>query len=428
MPSAFNSNQHGFRGGHSCLSQLLNHFDKATWFLEHGKPVNVEYINFANSFDKADIGITLRRLKSLGIQGEIGRWLTDFLTNRKQTVLLDGKKSAPQHVTSGVPYGSVLGPLLFLILIGDIDQNTAFSFTSSFADDTRVGRHTEDFEDIQLLQADLDAVYNWAESNELLRYRLMGSTVQNSAGYKSNIGSEIEEKAHVKDLGVKLSSDATFSGHIGEKVASVKTKIGWVLRTFRTQERQPMLALWKQLILCDLDYCSQLWNPSKTGNIQALKLLQRSYLRCINGMQCLNYWEQLGELILYSLERRRERYIAIYIWRILEGHVPNFDMTPVSFQRHPRHGRECLVPRVSGTASSSIQRVHYCFLPIKGPNIFNSLPRSVRNITGCNVETFKTGLDKYLTLVPDEPLIPGYTRYRGKSSNSLLDIPRGFVL
>ena len=80
---------------------------------------------------------------------------------------------------------------------------------------------------------------------ELLRYRLKGSTVQDSAGYKSNIGSEIEEKAHVKDLGVKLSSAATFSGHIGDKVASVKTKIGWVLSTFRTREHQPMLALWK---------------------------------------------------------------------------------------------------------------------------------------------------------------------------------------
>ena len=68
---------------------------------------------------------------------------------------------------------------------------------------------------------------------ELLRYKLRGSTVQDSAGYKSNIGSEIEEKAHVKDLGVKLSSDATFSGHIGDKVAPVKTKIGWVLHTFR---------------------------------------------------------------------------------------------------------------------------------------------------------------------------------------------------
>ena len=189
-----------------------------------------------------------------------------------------------------------------------------------------------------------------------------------------------------------------------------------------------MLALWQQLILCDLNYCSQLWNPSRTGDIQVLELLQRSYLLYISGMQGLYYWEQLGELKLYSLERRRERYIAIYIWRILEGHVPNFDMTPVSFQWHPRRGKECLIPRVSGTASSSIQRVRYCSLPIKGPSIFSSLPRSVRNITGCNVETFKAGLDRYLTLVPDEPLIPGYTRYRGSSSNSLVDRPRGSAL
>ena len=80
-----NSNQHGFRGGHSCPSQLLNHFDKVTWLLEHGKPVNVVYLDFAKALDKVDIGITLCKLKSLGIQGEIGRWLSDFLTNCKQT-------------------------------------------------------------------------------------------------------------------------------------------------------------------------------------------------------------------------------------------------------------------------------------------------------------------------------------------------------
>ena len=98
----FNSNQHGFRGGHACFSQLLNHFDKVTRFLEHGKPVDVVYLDFAKAFDKTDIGITLRKLKSLGIQGENGRWLTDFLTNHKQTVLADARKSVPQRVTSSV--------------------------------------------------------------------------------------------------------------------------------------------------------------------------------------------------------------------------------------------------------------------------------------------------------------------------------------
>ena len=199
----FNPNQHGFRGGRSCLSQLLSYFDKETWFLEHGKPVDVIYLDFAKAFDKVDIGVTLRKLKSLGIRGEVGRWLADFLTNREQTVLVDGSKSNPQPVISGVPQGSVLGPLLFLILIGDIDQNIASSFVSSFADDTRIGRQVEDTEDIRLLQADLKAVYDWAVRNnmefnsdkfELLRYKPRNSYPQSTSSYVSNTGCKIEEK------------------------------------------------------------------------------------------------------------------------------------------------------------------------------------------------------------------------------------------
>ena len=426
----FNSGQHGFRGGHSCLSQLLNHFDKVTSLLEQGKPVDVVYLDFAKAFDKVDIGITLSKLKSIGIRGQLGRWLTAFLTNRQQTVLVNGKKSAPQPVISGVPQGSVLGPLLFLVLIGDIDQDVSSSFLSSFADDTRVGRHIETEEDAQLLQADLNAVYEWARRNnmefnsdkfEIIRYKVKSSTVQESTSYSSDMGSTIEEKTHLRDLGVTLSNDATFTKYISEKITSLKATTGWVLRTFRTRERQPMLTLWKQLILCHHDYCSQLWNPGKIGDIQALELVQRSYIRHIRGLQHLTYWEQLKKLGLYSLERRRERYIAIYIWRILEGHVPNFETTPISSQWHPRRGRECRVPRVLSTAPSHIQKIRYSSLMVMGPRIFNSLPQPIRNLTVCNVETFKARLDKYLASVSDEPSIPGYTQYRRCDTNSLLE-------
>ena len=117
----FNRSQHGFRGGRSCLSQLLNHIDRITSLLESGSAVDVVYLDFAKAFDKVDIGITLRKLKLLGIRGQLGRWLGSFLLDRQQTVVVGGQQSLSHPVISGVPQGSVLGPFLFLVLIGDID-------------------------------------------------------------------------------------------------------------------------------------------------------------------------------------------------------------------------------------------------------------------------------------------------------------------
>ena len=89
------------------------------------------------------------------------------------------------------------------------------------------------------------------------------------------------------------------------------------------------------------------------------------------------------------------KYTAIYMWRILEGHVPNLETTPITSQWHQRHGRECRVPQVSSTAPSVIQKVRYSSLMIAGPQIFNSLPQPIRNLNGCDAETFKARLDKY---------------------------------
>ena len=90
--------------------------------------MDVIYVDFAKAFDKVDIGITLRKLKQLGVVGKLGRWLHNFLTGRTQTVVVNGRRSSPEPMKSGVPQGSVLGPLLFLVLIGDIDKEIVSSF------------------------------------------------------------------------------------------------------------------------------------------------------------------------------------------------------------------------------------------------------------------------------------------------------------
>ena len=136
----FNSTQHGFRRGRSCLSQLLAHFEKVLTCLEDSQCVDVIYLDFSKAFDKVDHSVVLEKLRLFGITGKLHRWIKSFLVDRSQTVMVNGFLSNPVHVKSGVPQGSVLGPLLFLILISDIDKEILHSFLSSFADDTRVGK------------------------------------------------------------------------------------------------------------------------------------------------------------------------------------------------------------------------------------------------------------------------------------------------
>ena len=184
-----------------------------------------------------------------------------------------------------------------------------------------------------------------------------------------------------------------------------------------------MLTLWKSLVLSEHDYCCQLWNPQRVGQIQSLDQLQHFFIKKIYGISNLSYWDQLQVLGLYSLERRRERYIAMYVWKILEGHVPNIgpDDRSITAVWNPRRGRECAVPGISTNAPVRIQNIRRASFAINGPRLFNSLPKYVRDTTNCDKRLFKARLDHYLWQVPDQPLIPGYTAYRQCESNSLLN-------
>ena len=342
----FNHNQHGFRSARSCLSQLLSHFDKIISLLEEGKIVDIIYLDFAKAFDKVDIGLNLNKLQNLGINGKLGRWLRVFLTRRTKQVIVDGCASNPKPVLSGVPQGSVLGPLLFLILIGDIDANITESFISSFADDTRAGNGISSIEDIKRLQADLTVIYDWARRNNMelngdkfehLRYLPNRAASERDLPlYMSSTDTVIEKKDHLRDLGVTMSDSATFKQYISEKANSMKHTMGWILRTFRTREALPLLTLWKSLILSIHDYCCQLWNPCTVGDIQLLELLQYEFNRKITSVRNLSYWDRLSKLCLYSLQRRRERYISIYVWKILEGLVPNISNSSTAIQAKER--------------------------------------------------------------------------------------------
>ena len=116
--------------------QLLEQQDEILSMLEEGANVDMIYLDFSKAFDKCDYGILLKKLKSLGIKGRIGRWIYSFLTDRKQQVVVQGHKSGSSSVISGVPQGSVLGPILFLIYISDIGEKVK-SNLKIYVDDSK---------------------------------------------------------------------------------------------------------------------------------------------------------------------------------------------------------------------------------------------------------------------------------------------------
>ena len=418
-----NENQHGFRAKRSCLSQLIAHYELILEALECNASVDVIYLDFSKAFDKVDHGILMQKLKKFNITGEIGIWIHNFLLNRTQQVTVEKCLSSESQVLSGVPQGSVLGPLLFLILLADIDQDINSSAVSSFADDTRFLKKIEKFLDTQLLQQDLNTVYEWSKRNNMVfnSEKFEGITytapsinsVQRT--YQADDESEITMKEHIKDLGVTMSNDAGFGEHIKTIVRTAKNKLGWILRTFRTRDKLSMLTLWKSLVRPTLDYCCQLWSPISIGKIQEIESLQRTFTSKIDEVRHLNYWERLEALNLYSLERRRERYIIIYIWKILNNHVPNIGIT---MRQSDCRGPTCNVRAIETRALGSIKTKISASLLVKGCQLFNEMPPGIRRMAGVSVLSFKNALDKHLSAIPDQPKLPGYSL--AAENNSLL--------
>ena len=211
-----------------------------------------------------------------------------------------------------------------------------------------------------------------------------------------------------------MSSSNGFTNHIDNIIEKGKQISSWILRSFHSRNQNEMLVLWNSLVLPIVEYCSVLWSPSKIHDIQRLEQLQWSYLRKIKGTRSLNYWQCLLKFKLYSLQRRRERYMITYVWKILEHYAPNVNNN-ISETLNPRLGRKCN----NCTSSNRLKNQQITGI---GISLFNIMPRHIRDCTNMlSIDSFKKALDKFLCQVPDEPHVQGHHQRQAKS-NSLLDV------
>ena len=334
-------------------------------------------------------------------------------------------------VKSGVPQGTVLGPILFLVLINDIDKDISDeSFISLFADDTRIARKVSSEEDIEALQSDLEKLYNWQADNnmlfnskkfEILRYGKDQELKDSTLYMTPNCEDIIEEKECLRDLGILMSKDANFSSHVEHVCSQVRKKSGWILRTFHCRNTWFLKFMWKSLVQGHVDYCSQLYFPQKSADMEKIENLQRNYTKKIPEVRMLDYWQRLKMLKMYSQQRRMERYRVLYVWKILQGISPNCGL---EMTYNERRGREVKIPPIK--SKGTVQSLRESSFQVMGPRLFNSLPKSLRNLQKGSIEDFKRKLDQYLEKIPDEPKLPNYipsaaNQITGIPSNSIID-------
>ena len=217
----------------------------------------------------------------------------------------------------------------------------------------------------------------------------------------------------LRDLGVLVSSDLSWSPHIREIADKARKKAAWVLSVFYTRSVDVMLTLYKSMVRSLLEYCSPLWNPVRISDIQELESVQKAFTARISGLKDIHYWDRLKQLSLMSLQRRRERYIIIHMWKILNGVTTNDLM--IQFVSRPRFGNLATIPPAKKSASAACQSMYDRSFAVMGPRLWNAMPYHLNIIS--DLEQFKNGLTKFLLTVPDMPPIRGYT---SPNSNSLL--------
>lgn len=316
------STQHGFRKGLSCASNLLAFLENVTACVDDKQNVDTIYLDLAKAFDKVPHQRLLLKLKTHGVDGLVCKWIKAWLSDRQQRVCVDGCYSSWRQVWSGVPQGSVLGPVLFLIFINDLD-NGLTSSVLKFADDTKLFRPVTNQSDGQILQNDLDTVCSWAKRWQM-EFNVAKCKVMHFG--KSNIGCKYSmDKQPVdvvdseKDLGVIVSSDLKAEANCKEAYTKANKMLGLISRTIKYRNPTILINLYKSLVRPHLDYCSAVWSPHYIKDKSLLEKVQHRFTRLFHHLRKLSYEERLGHLGLWTLEERRNRADLIEVFKMIKG-------------------------------------------------------------------------------------------------------------
>ena len=390
--------QYGFTKGRSTVTQLLTTIHDWMKDLDEGKSVDAIYLDLRKAFDTVPHQRLVSKLRGYGINGNLLNWVADFLTNRSQFVSINNASSSSVPVTSGVPQGSVLGPILFIYYINDMPDLTDCPM-KIFADDTKAYMTINSLNERDKLQNCIDQLVTWTDT-WLLRFNTdkckvlhIGKKNPHFDYFMTNGDNvnKIEETTAEKDLGVIIDPNLDFDTHITNLVKKSNKLVGMLMRTICHKSKDIIIPLYKALIRSILEYGSPVWNPRLRKHIDMLEGVQRRVTRCIIGTKGMSYEERLAFLKLPSLEFRRLRGGLIEVFKIM--HNCYDPMTTSSlFQRCTNHQTRGHNHKL--TKNTTNTSMFHGFFTNSMINIWNNL--ALDTVNASSVNAFKNRIDKEL--------------------------------
>jgi hypothetical protein len=315
--------QHGFRSKRSCETQLLGLVQELHQNLEDKEQVDMVVLDFSKAFDKVPHKRLMTKLWNYGVKGNTHGWIESFLMNRTQRVVVDGESSDWADVKSGVPQGTVLGPVLFLAYINDLPSSVQ-AHTRLFADDCVMYRSVKSNEDHASLQQDLRNLELWEQKWCMTFNADKCSTItitrkKKPLNFSYELHSQILERVDSATyLGVELSSDLTWARHIDKTTAKANRQLAFIRRNLPIRNTTVKSAAYIGLVRPILEYCAPVWNPHHKKYISQIEMVQRRAARfvCSRYHNTSSVTEMLGKLQWESLEHRRIRAGLMVFYKI----------------------------------------------------------------------------------------------------------------